>query len=91
MVIIIEDELCHGKTCPDMILLILCYIHTHTYIHIHTHVTTIGALVSLQPIIPPGCSEGLDVFGFFFKNLPVQYNTSTATASVSGTKCSSSP
>ena len=69
MVIIIEDELCHGKTCPDMILLILCYIHTHTYLHIHTHVTinTIGALLSLQPIIPPGCSEGLDVFGFFLK------------------------
>ena len=37
----------------------------HTYIHIHTHVTTIGAFVSLQAMIPPGCSEGLDVFGFF--------------------------
>ena len=30
------------------------HIHTHTYLHIHTHVTTIEALLSLQPIIPPG-------------------------------------
>ena len=48
-----------------MILLTLCYIHTHTYIQIHTHVTTIGTLLSLQPMTPLGCSEGLDVFGFF--------------------------
>ena len=62
--------MCHGKTCPDMedmILLTLCYINTHTSIHIHTNVTNIGALLSLQPMIPPGCSEGLaiDVFCFF--------------------------
>ena len=42
-------------------------LHTYTYIHIHTHVTTIGALSSLQPMVPQGCSEGLDVFGFFLQ------------------------
>ena len=47
------------------------------------NVTIIGALLSLQPWIPPRC-----VHFFSFKNL--QYNTCTATASVSSTKCSSS-
>ena len=45
-------------------------------------------------MIPPGCSRGLlDVFIFFFQKpsrCVVQYNTCTATASVSSTKCSSS-
>ena len=34
-----------------------------------TTTTTIEALLSSQPMIPPGCSEGLDVFSFSFKNL----------------------
>ena len=50
-------------------------------LHDTVAINTIGALLSLQPMIPPGCSEGLDAFIFFLKNLQ-QYNASTAAASV---------
>ena len=64
---------CATEQCPDMIMLTQCYYNT------------IGAHLSWQPMIPPGCSKGLDVFSF------LQYNTCTeTTASVSSTTCSSS-
>ena len=47
-----------GPDCVVMCNLINTYIHIHTYIHINTLATTIGALLSLQPMIPPGCLQG---------------------------------
>ena len=45
------------------------------------NVTSIGALLYLQPMIPPGCSKGLDAFRLFFKSL--QYNASSTAAAPS--------
>ena len=55
----------------------VCFISSQTILKVETEkpkiekirgiqgFTTIGALMSSQPMIPPGCSEGLDVFSFF--------------------------
>ena len=56
--VVIKDELCHRKTCPDMIL--RC--------RPNVTIKTIGALLSLQPMIPPGCSGGLLIEVFIVRN-----------------------
>ena len=63
----------NGGLLPDIILLTQCYFPWGTRFKCHEDV------LSLQPMIPPdifppcvGCSDGLDAFRFFFKNIVVQ-------------------
>ena len=71
------NELCRRKTCPDMVLLTLCYYYR-------------GPLVfaTYDPTGMLRMSRCVQIF--YFQTYQYMYNTSTAAAAVSSTKCSSS-